>query len=52
MTTTLDRRTDGSPTTAGDAPTRAAAPSSPRKPVLAASGGPAVRPPTAAHLSD
>lgn len=52
MTTTLDRRTDGSPTTAGGAPTRAAAPSSPRKPVLAASGGPAVRPPTAAHLSD
>ena len=48
MTTTLDR---SDTTTAGDAPTRAAAPSS-RKPVLAASGGPAVRPPTAAHLSD
>lgn len=58
MTTTLNRPTDrttsagDATTTAGDAPTRAAAPSSPRKPVLAASGGPAVRPPTAAHLSD
>ena len=51
MTTTLDR--SDTTTTAGDAPTRAAAPSSPaRTPVLAASGGPAVRPPTAAHLSD
>lgn len=49
MTTTLDR---SDTTTAGDAPTREAAPPSPRKPVLAASGGPAVRPPTAAHLSD
>ncbi|MGM0386679.1 MAG: fatty acid desaturase [Actinomycetota bacterium] len=54
MTTTFERPTSptDAPTTAPETTAGGAAPSSPRKPVLAASGGPAVRPPTAAHLTD